>query len=31
MRAVAARFPVAIFVYAFLGWTFDFYDRATRN
>ena len=26
MRAVAARFPVAIFVYAFLGWTFDFYD-----
>jgi MFS family permease len=23
---VAARFPVAIFVYAFLGWTFDFYD-----
>ena len=21
-----ARFPVAIFVYAFLGWTFDFYD-----
>ena len=22
----AARFPVAIFVYAFLGWTFDFYD-----
>ena len=26
MRPVAARFPVAIFVYAFLGWTFDFYD-----
>jgi MFS family permease len=26
MRTVAARFPVAIFVYAFLGWTFDFYD-----
>ena len=26
MRAVAARFPVAIFVFAFLGWTFDFYD-----
>src|SRR5262245_45932875 len=24
--AVAARFPFAIFVYAFLGWTFDFYD-----
>src|SRR4029079_19574725 len=24
--AMAARFPVAIFVYAFLGWTFDFYD-----
>jgi MFS family permease len=23
---VAARFPLAIFVYAFLGWTFDFYD-----
>ncbi|HXU00522.1 MAG TPA: MFS transporter [Polyangia bacterium] len=23
---MAARFPVAIFVYAFLGWTFDFYD-----
>ena len=23
---VATRFPVAIFVYAFLGWTFDFYD-----
>ena len=23
---VSARFPVAIFVYAFLGWTFDFYD-----
>jgi len=23
---VAARFPVAIFIYAFLGWTFDFYD-----
>jgi len=23
---VSARFPVAIFVYALLGWTFDFYD-----
>ena len=24
--AVPARFPRAVFVYAFLGWTFDFYD-----
>jgi MFS family permease len=24
--AVARRFPLAIFAFAFLGWTFDFYD-----